>query len=928
MLKSVLSLLLSLALAVSYPLSAYADSEPMFEPPLESSSAYSSDTGALSDNDQESNAQKAGGGEFDCSDGTAKSHEEAVLPEGVLDAYSIGEILDFVYLESSFVSLGGTQRVVVSFADLDMGITSAKLQYQRPGCNGLLSIDASDIVDGAVLFELEPDAIQAVGEYELVAVQVSLASENPNFSFTIALDECNDDFHPYIFSVVASEAVDEQSVSMSAYAIDENGSLTQANDVESALRIAADSANDEGGDRESKNDAPSALSRGLDARRTTSTLQDGKLVVALDPGHGGSDSGAVNEDKGLQEKNLTLKIAQYCKLELEQYFGIDVYMTRTSDEYVGLEERVNRAIAAGSDVFVSIHINSAGGNGAEVWVPNDSSWYGDLHDVGWDLGNKVLSKLVALGLADRGVKFDDYIENGGLFYPDGSPADGFSVIRNSRKNGIPGIIVEHAFIDNAENAAFLQSDDNLKKLGMADAEGIAQQYGKSKKPYYLQGIDFSPDASQGIGQPVLISARVSGDTRGLNYKYVWHKSGQDWNDGQWGIVKDLGGTSTVSWQQNEPGDYEIFCDVVDATGDVMSSVADYRIDPWAFAAAALSSSEPALGDAVTVSASVQGDTAGLSYKYSYENLSTGEWRLIAAPSASASITWRPPSAGPFRVYVDVADSKGYKTRTVDCVVSEDWSLDSFTVSKQVAKVGETLTISAKTSGNNRALAYKFVWMRDSWADWGVIQQPAASPSVAWAPPAPGNYTLFVDVLHSTGVEEYSTTLVVGTPIMGDSKTTVDRMVLRYQETGHIYPATVYASKGAPSIRAFCELVFSEAQIEGVRAEVLFAQAMYETGWLQFGGSVKASQCNFGGLGAVDSQTGGAIFPDVKTGLLAQAQHLKAYASTNSLNAQCVDPRFSLVSPRGIAPCLEDLNGRWAVPGVGYGERIAAIANSL
>ena len=79
---------------------------------------------------------------------------------------------------------------------------------------------------------------------------------------------------------------------------------------------------------------------------------------------------------------------------------------------------------------------------------------------------------------------------------------------------------------------------------------------------------------------------------------------------------------------------------------------------------------------------------------------------------------------------------------------------------------------------------------------------------------------------------------------------------------------------------------------------------------------------------VDSQTGGAIFPDVKTGLLAQAQHLKAYASTNSLNAQCVDPRFSLVSPRGIAPCLEDLNGRWAVPGVGYGERIAAIANSL
>ena len=428
-----------------------------------------------------------------------------------------------------------------------------------------------------------------------------------------------------------------------------------------------------------------------------------------------------------------------------------------------------------------------------------------------------------------------------------------------------------------------------------------------------------------VGETLTISAKTSGNNRALAYKFVWMRD--SWAD--WGVIQQPAASPSVAWAPPAPGNYTLFVDVLHSTGvEEYSTTLEAYEGSWAFAAAALSSSEPALGDAVTVSASVQGDTAGLSYKYSYENLSTGEWRLIAAPSASASITWRPPSAGPFRVYVDVADSKGYKTRTVDCVVSEDWSLDSFTVSKQVAKVGETLTISAKTSGNNRALAYKFVWMRDSWADWGVIQQPAASPSVAWAPPAPGNYTLFVDVLHSTGVEEYSTTLVVGTPIMGDSKTTVDRMVLRYQETGHIYPATVYASKGAPSIRAFCELVFSEAQIEGVRAEVLFAQAMYETGWLQFGGSVKASQCNFGGLGAVDSQTGGAIFPDVKTGLLAQAQHLKAYASTNSLNAQCVDPRFSLVSPRGIAPCLEDLNGRWAVPGVGYGERIAAIANSL
>ena len=119
----------------------------------------------------------------------------------------------------------------------------------------------------------------------------------------------------------------------------------------------------------------------------------------------------------------------------------------------------------------------------------------------------------------------------------------------------------------------------------------------------------------------------------------------------------------------------------------------------------------------------------------------------------------------------------------------------------------------------------------------------------------------------------------------------------------------------------------EAVAEGVRPEVLFCQAMKETGWLQFGGSVKPQQCNFGGLGAVTSSAEGASFSNVRTGLRAQAQHLKAYASTAALKNPCVDPRFDLVT-RGIAPKLENLNGRWAVPGTGYGEGILAMIGEL
>ena len=99
--------------------------------------------------------------------------------------------------------------------------------------------------------------------------------------------------------------------------------------------------------------------------------------------------------------------------------------------------------------------------------------------------------------------------------------------------------------------------------------------------------------------------------------------------------------------------------------------------------------------------------------------------------------------------------------------------------------------------------------------------------------------------------------------------------------------------------------------------------MYETGWLQFGGSVKAEQCNFGGIGAVNTSAAGVAFGNVRIGLRAQTQYMKAYASTEPLNNVCVDPRFNKVD-RGIAPCLEDLDGRWAVSGVGYGKRIALI----
>ena len=149
-------------------------------------------------------------------------------------------------------------------------------------------------------------------------------------------------------------------------------------------------------------------------------------------------------------------------------------------------------------------------------------------------------------------------------------------------------------------------------------------------------------------------------------------------------------------------------------------------------------------------------------------------------------------------------------------------------------------------------------------------------------------------------------------IMGKSTVTVDQMVKFYNMSGKKYPS-IYKDKGAKNIKKFCEILLDECEREGVRAEVIFAQVCLETGYLSFGGQVSAGQCNFSGLGATDDGAAGATFKDVRTGLRAQVQHLKGYASKDSLNQKCVDLRFQyLTHRRGSTPYVQNLgNGNWA-----------------
>jgi uncharacterized protein YjdB/N-acetylmuramoyl-L-alanine amidase len=204
----------------------------------------------------------------------------------------------------------------------------------------------------------------------------------------------------------------------------------------------------------------------------------------------------------------------------------------------------------------------------------------------------------------------------------------------------------------------------------------------------------------------------------------------------------------------------------------------------------------------------------------------------------------------------------------------------------------------------------------------LVEKGGAAPGTT-----SGAYIVKTSASASSSSSTSTTSNKTGELIMGASQKTASQMAALYKKLGKSFPSSVYSSRGASTIDEFCQILYEEATTEGVRAEVVFAQAMYETGWLQFGGSVKAEQCNFAGMGAVDSSAGGATFDNVRTGLRAQVQHLKAYASTEALKNACVDPRFKYVT-RGVASDLADLNGRWAVPGTTYGQSIKSIMDMI
>lgn len=213
-------------------------------------------------------------------------------------------------------------------------------------------------------------------------------------------------------------------------------------------------------------------------------------VVVLDPGHGGWEKGATYY--GMEEKTLNLKIARYCQAALLRYANVRVVMTRSSDttvsKYRDNRDREARAKIAknnNADLFVCLHNNAFGEgeskktNGARVYYQN-GSFYSSVGDASRRLASIMVRKVAACGVANGGARVR-HSDDKGRRDPKGNKGDYYGVLYHCKKFKIPAVIVEHAFMTNAGDAAKLRKESFLKQLGEADAAAIAEYLGLKKK---------------------------------------------------------------------------------------------------------------------------------------------------------------------------------------------------------------------------------------------------------------------------------------------------------------------------------------------------------------------------------------------------------------------------------------------------------------
>lgn len=929
------------------------------------------------------------------------------------DILAAEDLLNYLVLDNAYIAVGGTQNVVANIGNEDLAISGGRLLYHRVSDGAAYEMAATEIDGNGLRFSETFADESRTGEYALDAI----IYEKDGQEYQIRLSDAGMDVRFGVNTEVETnpdaEVVDEATtdVDMDVVSFDENGNQTSEDSIADAITT------------QKAETAESGIS---------TARYNGNVVVVLDPGHDGTHGGS--SANGFVEAQLNLKIAQYCKAELEEYYGVTVYMTRDSASCPNgggnnkscLQRRADMARDMGANLFVSLHNNyssASSASGAEIWYPNQNynPW---TSQVGGSAASKILEQLTSLGLHNRGTQIRNANEDK---YPDGSAADYYAVIRHCKEYGIPGIIVEHAFMSNSSDAAnFLSNDEGLKKLGVADATGIAQYFGlKKEKPEEYSAVF---DAAYYADRYPDLKAAFGGDESALLQHFIQYgmAEGRQGNS-QFDVYsyKNLYPDLRAAFGNNLKSYYMHYISsgkaegrkatgvntlqkpITTYNGIDYSAVYDYNyyLKKHSDLAKIYTNDDIGLLAHFVNCGMSEGRQAKdsfdvFSYRNQYQDLrvvfgnnlksyylhyisngkaegrkATGVKSIQNPITTYNGVDYSAVYDYNFYIkkYSDLAriytnDEVGLLAHFVNCGMAEGRQakadFDVFSYRNQYQDLRMAFGKDLKSyyfhymnsgkkerrtaagvkvlqnpvtiyNGTDYSAVYDYNYYNSKYSDLksafkgddidllahfvnnGMKEGRQASKkfnvqiyknNYMDLQQAFGNdlKPYYMHYIQNGKAEGRNAESQIYHSVITKSTTTVNQMV-NYYNAKASYPA-YYGNANVPDIRSFCQVYYDEATAEGVDPALAFTQAMKETGFLKFTGQVKIDQFNFAGMGVTDASTNGDSYQNVREGIRAHVQHLKAYAVKNPTFANpVVDKRYSswfAANRSGTAPYIE------------------------
>jgi N-acetylmuramoyl-L-alanine amidase len=238
----------------------------------------------------------------------------------------------------------------------------------------------------------------------------------------------------------------------------------------------------------------------VDPREEKPQVLTRMITIALDPGHGGEDPGAIGR-AGSREKDVVLSIAKRLKARIERQPNMRVMLTRDADYFVPLHVRVQKARKVEADLFVSIHADAwieTTARGSSVFVLSEKGasstaarWLANKENAADLIGGvnikshdrqlaSVLLDLSTTAQINDSLKLAKAVlgEIGGInrLHKAGVEQAGFAVLKAP---DIPSILIETAFISNPEEEAKLTDDDYQDQMAEAVLKGIKKYFARN-----------------------------------------------------------------------------------------------------------------------------------------------------------------------------------------------------------------------------------------------------------------------------------------------------------------------------------------------------------------------------------------------------------------------------------------------------------------